>query len=266
MKWVLALVAVAAFVWPSRSNVWAADDMAPVREDMVLSDDQVKQLQELSVKRGSKSSKTTFSASEAEEYAVYLSVLFLTEFKRKINSFEFQRGGLSYEELVVASSEDVEGEAKISASAKPFVYILAAKRLSKKMERIVKSYFTDDVDYLFAPLDDSDDPSFIVACNPKTQKWTVWIEFDSFGDDDTDLNFYYLSEGPIFGADFESEKKKQHVMVLKQRLDKERARALRVQRNNEREERAAARNSDRVSRQNATIQGSREAQRRMGRQ
>ncbi len=277
-KLITVFVGVASFVGPFDLNVWADDDFAPVREETILSDEQIEELLKLSRGRGSVSAKTTFSASETKEFSAYLFALFFVEFDRKLNEYKRladkaivrMRLDLDYEfpsilPVSIASSEDVETKAaKIASDAEPFVHIYAGKRAAKKMERLVKSYFTDEIEFAFIPLDGaSDDAPLVVACNPKKQKWTVWMEFESLGTNDTDLNLYYLSEGPIFGPEFENEKKQQHVLVLKQRLKRERERALKARRDAERNARAAARNAERVSRQNATIQGSREMQRRM---
>ena len=91
------------------------------------------------------------------------------------------------------------------------------------------------------------------------------MEFESLGTNDTDLNLYYLSEGPVFGAEFESEKKQQHVLVLKKRLKKERERLLKAQRDAERNARASARNAGRKAQQNALINQSLDFNSRNGR-
>lgn len=281
VKFIWAFIGAAAFVLPTRANVWADDDFAPVREETVLSSEQIEELLKLSREREKFSTtKTAFSASETNEFSIYLTAVFFVEFERKLDEYERlfhkadarRRLELDYEypslrSVFVVSSEDVKGLAeKISPDAKPFVRIYAKKGAAKKMERLVKSYFNDDVNFGVDSFDSVFDKApLVVACNPKKQKWTVWLESEWLGTNDTDLNLYYLSEGPIFGSEFESENKERHVVALKRRLKKERELALTKQRNAERNARASARNADRVSRQNATIQNSLETQRRLSR-
>lgn len=283
-KVVRAFVVVAAFVAPSSSGVWAVaaddDDFAPIRTETMLSEDQIEELMKLGRGRGASSSKTTFSASETKEYSKYLVALFFVEFDRKLLEYKqalataYRRDSLGLPtqlpdllSISIASSEDVKGKgAKIASSAKPFVHIYAGKSAAKKMERLVTSYFTDDVEFEFIPLDGAeDDAPIVVACNPRTQKWTVWMEFKVLDSADTDLNLYFLSEGPIFGPEFEAEKKRQHVLVLKQRLKRERERALKAQRDAERGARASERNARRKAQQNALINQSMEFNSRGGR-
>lgn len=253
----------------------------PIREETVLSAEQIEELLELGRDREKFSTtKTTFSASETKEFSIYLTAVFFEELERKLNEYERlfhkadarRRLGLDYEypslrSVLVVSSEDVKGlTEKISPDAKPFVRIYTKKSAAKKMERLVKSYFNDDVDFVFDTFDSvSEKAPLVVACNPKKQKWTVWLEFERLGTNDTDLNLYFLSEGPVFGPKFEGENKERHVAALKRRLKKEREQALTKQRNAERNARASARSADRVSRQNATIQNSLETQRRLNR-
>lgn len=273
IKFFLAALVSAASLVATSANAQVDE------EEKWLNEDEIAQLKNLSRSGEGSFSKTSFAASETEEYASYLLCLFFVEFDRKLAEYERKadlalarmRLNLSYEwpsiiPVSVASSSDVRSrEAKISPDAKPFVHIYGSKRAEKKMQRLFSSYFNDKAEFAFTEIKSAkDDAPVVVACNPKTRQWTVWMEFESLGTNDSDINLYNLSEGPIFGPEFESEKKKQHVMVLKQRLEKERAKALRVQRNQERQARASARNADRVSRQNAVIQNSLETQKRMG--
>lgn len=273
VKFFLAVIFCASIFGPATTNAQTYE------EETAATKDEIAQLKGLSQAGGGSFSKTTFSASETKEFSTYLFFLFFEEFDRKLAEYEHKadlalarmRLNLSYEwplilPVSVASSSDARSrEPKIAPDATPFVHVYAGKRAEKKMQRLVKSYFNDEVEYAFTEMKSAkDEAPLVVACNPKKRQWTVWMEFEALGTDDSDLNLYNLSEGPIFGPEFESEKKKQHVMVLKQRLEKERARALRVRRNQERQARASARNADRVSRQNAVIQNSLETQKHLG--
>lgn len=132
VKFIWAFVGAAAFVLPTRANVWADDDFAPVREETVLSSEQIEELLKLSREREKFSTtKTAFSASETNEFSIYLTAVFFVEFERKLDEYERlfhkadarRRLELDYEypslrSVFVVSSEDVKGLAeKISPDA-----------------------------------------------------------------------------------------------------------------------------------------------------
>ncbi|MBQ2788753.1 MAG: hypothetical protein IJE97_03890, partial [Thermoguttaceae bacterium] len=197
VKFFLAAVVGAASLCSTSAN--AQND----EEEKWLNEDEIAQLKDLSRSGGASVSKTSFAASETKEYASYLFSLFFDEFDRKLAEYERRvdlalsrmRLNLSYEwpsiiPVSVASSSDARArEAKISPDAKPFVHVYGSKRAEKKMQRLFSSYFNDGVEFAFTEIESAkDDAPVVVACNPKTQRWTVWMEFESLGTNDSDIN------------------------------------------------------------------------------
>lgn len=126
--------------------------------------------------------------------------------------------------------------------------------MKKSYESVFDNYFNDEVDFFFESW--NCDLRIIVACNPATRKWTVWSEFVNLNlIDDAEINFYRLTEGPVFEGKFDDEDKSQHVRVMKNKIEKIKERERKLQRNAERGARASRRNAGKKAQQNALING-----------
>lgn len=150
------------------------------------------------------------------------------------------------------SSQGGQVSLKSSADAKPFVFVRAPAKMKKSYESVFDNYFNDDVDFFFESW--NCDLRIIVACNPATRKWTVWSELVNLNlIDDAEINFYRLTEGPVFEKKFDDEDKLQHVRVMKNKIEKIKERERKLQRNAERGARASSRNAAKKAKQNALI-------------
>ena len=150
------------------------------------------------------------------------------------------------------SSQGSQVSLKSSADARPFVFVRAPAKTKKSYESVFDNYFNDEVDFFFESW--NCDLRIIVACNPATRKWTVWSEFVNLNlINDAEINFYRLTEGPVFEKKFDDEDKLQHVRVMKNKIEKIKERERKLQRNAERGERASRRNAGKKAQQNALI-------------
>lgn len=161
------------------------------------------------------------------------------------------------------SSQNVKVALKTPDDARPFVFARGPARMKKSYEKVFDNYFNDEVDFFFESW--NCDLRIIVAINPATRKWIVWSEYVNLNlIDDAEINFYHLTEGPVFEGNFDDEDKLQHVRVMKGKIARLEERERKAARDAERGARASARNAGRIAKQNALIRGSLEFHSRVG--
>ena len=167
------------------------------------------------------------------------------------------------ETLVLVVNKNGQGNVTFDSTARPFVRVFGAEETKSHFDRLAKIYLSDEVDYSFIKADLYRPTA--LACDPAGASWSIWIEAPEFGTNNTDLNFYNMSE-TLFGGKYDGKAKAEHVAVLKKKAENEQKREYNIAKKAERSARAAARNAERVSRQNAVILNSRATQQRLNNQ
>lgn len=135
----------------------------------------------------------------------------------------------------------------MNPSAKPFVCVWGKATKRGHFNRIANFYLSEAVDYSFVEAELR--YPVVIACDPPGKSWGVWIETPKHRTDNTDLNFYNMTE-ELFKRKYDGKKKAGRLADLKAKAElQERIAENRA----ERAANAEERNAMRIGKQNSLI-------------